>query len=68
MASQKDNILFLMGGLLVGFVVAYLMFEAMATNDKLTSIFGSSVERSTSMPVTSSVCRRDPHACLWHRH
>ena len=31
MASQKDNILFLMGGLLVGFIVAYLMFEAMAT-------------------------------------
>ena len=30
-ASQKDNILFLMGGLLIGFVVAYLMFEAMAT-------------------------------------
>jgi tetratricopeptide (TPR) repeat protein len=30
-ASQKDNILFLMGGLLVGFVVAYLMFEAMAS-------------------------------------
>lgn len=29
--SQKDNILFLMGGLLVGFVVAYLMFEAMAS-------------------------------------
>jgi hypothetical protein len=30
-ASQKDNILFLMGGLLVGFVLAYLMFEAMAS-------------------------------------
>jgi hypothetical protein len=29
--SQKDNILFLMGGLLIGFVVAYLMFEAMAS-------------------------------------
>jgi cytochrome c-type biogenesis protein CcmH/NrfG len=30
-ASQKDNILFLMGGILVGFVLAYLMFEAMAS-------------------------------------
>jgi tetratricopeptide (TPR) repeat protein len=29
--SQKDNILFLMGGLLIGFVLAYLMFEAMAS-------------------------------------
>jgi tetratricopeptide (TPR) repeat protein len=29
--AQRDNILFLMGGLLVGFVVAYLMFEAMAS-------------------------------------
>ncbi len=28
---NKDNLLFLMGGLLVGFVTAYLFFEAMAT-------------------------------------
>ncbi|MFL6262827.1 MAG: tetratricopeptide repeat protein [Thermoanaerobaculia bacterium] len=28
---NKDNLLFLMGGLLVGFVSAYLFFEAMAT-------------------------------------
>lgn len=28
---SKDNLLFLMGGLLVGFVTAYLFFEAMAT-------------------------------------
>lgn len=28
---NKDNLLFLMGGLLIGFVSAYLLFEAMAT-------------------------------------
>jgi tetratricopeptide (TPR) repeat protein len=28
---NKDNLLFLMGGLLLGFVFAYLLFEAMAT-------------------------------------
>jgi len=28
---NKDNLLFLMGGILVGFVTAYLFFEAMAT-------------------------------------
>jgi tetratricopeptide (TPR) repeat protein len=28
---NKDNLLFLMGGLLVGFVTAYLFFEAMST-------------------------------------
>jgi len=28
---NKDNLLYLMGGLLVGFVTAYLFFEAMAT-------------------------------------
>jgi len=28
---NKDNLLYLMGGLLVGFVFAYLLFEAMAT-------------------------------------
>lgn len=30
-AMSKDNLLFLMAGLLVGFVTAYLFFEAMAT-------------------------------------
>ena len=42
---NKDNLLFLMGGLLLGFVFSYLLFEAMASRQppRLTAALRSQI-------------------------